>query len=291
MRTEQPPVLETGVPPRQTARRAAVLGSPVGQSLTPVLHRAALAAMGLDWNYQAIECDETGLPGLLAQSTAGLAGLSLCMPLKRAVLPLIDEVSDLALDVGGANTVVYRRGRSHGDNTDVYGMLTALHEAGVSSPGTAVVLGGGSTACSALAALRELGVLEPAVVVRERSRAAEATAAAGRLGIAVDVHTFGQLDELLPGAGLVISTLPAGAADTFAAAVMHSRAAVFDVVSSAWPTRLVKAAGFAGSTVVDGLSFAVHQAARQLELMTGRSDIPIQTMRRAAQTELLHRAD
>ncbi|BFV58296.1 shikimate dehydrogenase [Kitasatospora sp. CMC57] len=291
MRTEQPPVLEKSVPPRQAVRRAAVLGHQVGQSLTPVMHRAALAAMGLDWGYQSIECDETGLPGVLAEPAAGLAGLSLGMPLKRAVLPLVDEVSDLALDVGGANTVIYRRGRSYGDNTEVYGMLTALQEAGVGSPGSAVVLGGGSTACSALAALRELGVLEPTVVVREPSRAAEATAAAGRLGMAVDVHTFGELDSLLPGTGLVVSTLPAGAADTFAAAVMHSRAAVFDVVGSAWPTRLVKAAGFVGVTVIDGLSFMAHQAARQLELMTGQSDIPVQVMRRAAQAELVRRAD
>ncbi|MFD0571264.1 hypothetical protein ACFQ0T_21270 [Kitasatospora gansuensis] len=107
----------------------------------------------------------------------------------------------------------------------------------------------------------------------------------------MDVHTFGELHQLLPGAGLVISTLPAGAADPFATAVMHTRAAVFDVVGSAWPTRLAKAAGFAGATVVDGLSFVVHQAARQLELMTGRSDVPIQVMRRAAHAELLQRAD
>lgn len=291
MRIEQPPVLESTAPPRQTARRMAALGSPVGHSLSPVLHRAAFTAMGLDWVYQSIECDETSLPGVLADFETGWGGLALGMPLKRTVLPLIDEVSDLALDVGGVNTVVYRRGRSHGDTTDVYGMLTALREAGVGSPGSAVVLGGGATACSALAALRELGVLEPAVVVRERSRAAEASAAAGRLGMAVDVHTFAELDELLPGTGLVISTLPAGAADTFAAAVMHSRAAVFDVVTSAWPTRLVKAAGFAGATVADGLSFTVHQAARQIELLTGRADVPIQAMRRAAQAELLRRAD
>ncbi|MFI5529113.1 shikimate dehydrogenase [Kitasatospora sp. NPDC051853] len=291
MRIEQPPVLESSTPPRQAARRTAVLGSPVGQSITAALHRAGLTAMGLDWSYQNIECDETELPGVLAGLESGWAGFALGMPLKRAVLPLIDEVSDLGLDVGGVNTVVFRRGRSHGETTDVYGMLTALREAGVTSPGSAVVLGGGATACSALAALRELGVLEPSVVVRDRSRAAEATAAAGRLGIAVDVHTFGNLESLLPGAGLVVSTLPAGAADTFAAAVMHSRAAVFDVVTSAWPTRLVKAAGFAGSTVVDGVSFAVHQAARQLELLTGRGDVPIAALRRAAQEELLRRAD
>ncbi|GAA0660807.1 shikimate dehydrogenase [Kitasatospora atroaurantiaca] len=290
MRADQTPAVDRFGPPRQAVRRAAVLGSPIGHSLSPTLHRAAYAAMGLDWSYEAVDCDETALPALLGSLDRSWAGLALTMPLKRAALPLIDEVSDLALDVGGVNTVVFRDGRSFGDNTDVYGMVTALREAGIEAPGSAVVLGGGATACSALAALRELGVREPALVVRERSRAAEAGAAAGRLGIAVEVHTFRELEKLLPGTGLVVSTLPAGAADAYAAAVMHARAAVFDVVHAAWPTRLVKAAGFAGSPVVDGLSMLLHQAVRQVELMTGRTDVPIAAMRSAGRAELARRA-
>ncbi|MGW4800466.1 shikimate dehydrogenase, partial [Nonomuraea sp. NPDC004297] len=96
--------------------RAAVMGSPIGHSLSPHLHRAAYQAMGLGgWSYEAFECDEARLPGLLAglgpvrgQPGAGAdawAGLSLTMPLKRAVLPLLDTVSTLAVEVGGANTV------------------------------------------------------------------------------------------------------------------------------------------------------------------------------------------
>ncbi len=246
--------------------------------------------MGLDhWTTATVECEETGLAGLLDSLDDSWSGLSLCQPLKRAVLPLIDEVTDLALDVGGVNTVVFRDGRTHGHNTDVYGILTALREAGIDAPGSAIVLGGGTAACSAIAALRELGVTEPTVVVREHGRAAEAHAAAGRLGVAIDVHTFGKLDGLVQNAGLVVSTLPAGAADTYAAAIVHSRAAVFDVVCSAWPTRLTKAAGFAGSTVVDGLSLLAHQAARQVQLMTGRADVPVRLMRDAAQAELVRR--
>src|SRR5690606_38963978 len=106
------------------ATRAAVLGSPIAHSLSPVLHRAAHAAMGLrGWSYEAIECAEDGLPGLLAGLGPEWAGLSLTMPLKRVVLPLLDSVSELAVTVGGANTVVLRDGVRHGENTDVYGIV------------------------------------------------------------------------------------------------------------------------------------------------------------------------
>ncbi|RAG83026.1 shikimate dehydrogenase [Streptacidiphilus pinicola] len=278
---------ERGVP---VSRRAAVLGSPVRHSLCPTLHRAAYAALGLDWSYEAVECDGLGLAALLGTLDPSWGGLSLTEPLKRAALPLLDEVSDLALDVGGANTVVFRDGRSFGDNTDVAAMVAALREAGVEAPSPAVVLGGGATACSALAALRELGVRESTLVVRERGRASEADTAAGRLGVAVEVRTFRELDRLLPGTRLVISTLPAKDADRYAAAVMYSGAAVFDVAYGAWPTRLVKAAGFAGSTVVDGLALLVHQAVRQVELMTGRGDVSVEVLRAAGQAELARRA-
>ncbi|MFB7668120.1 shikimate dehydrogenase [Kitasatospora sp. NPDC056138] len=290
MRADHKSVVDHTRLSRQAATRAAVLGSPVDQSLSPTLHRAAYAAMGLDWGFEAIECDETTLYGMLDSRNSTWAGLTLAMPLKRAALPWLDDVTDLALDVGGVNTVVFRKGRSFGDNTDAHGITLALREAGVDAPASALVLGGGATASSALAALRDLGIREPSLVVREHRRAAEAAAAAGRLGMAVDVHTFDRLDELLHSAGLVISTLPAGAADPYAAAIVHSRAAVLDVVPSAWPTRLAKAAGFAGSTVVDGLSMLVHQAARQVELITGRSDVPVDAMREAGQTELARRA-
>ena len=134
--------------------KAAVLGSPIAHSLSPALHRAAYAALGLDgWTYTWIECDEAGLPGLIASCDRGWAGLSLTMPLKRAVLPLLDRTEPLATEVGGANTVVFAGGARHGYNTDVPGMVTALAEARVSSPSGATILGAGATACTALAAL------------------------------------------------------------------------------------------------------------------------------------------
>ncbi|MDX2934621.1 shikimate dehydrogenase [Streptomyces ipomoeae] len=290
MRADQKPAAGRTTARDDSGSRVAVLGSPVGDSLWPTLHRAAYAAMGLDWKYEAFECDEPGLPGLFDSLGGDWAGLCLTMPLGRAVLPLVDEVSDLALDVGGADTVVFRHGRSFGDHTGVHGITTALRQAGLEAPGSAVVLGGRATACSALAALRELGVREPIVVVRERSRAMEVEAAAGRLGVSVDVRRFDELDRLLRGVAVVVSTLPAGAADTLASTVARSGAAVLDAVCSAFPTRLAKAAGFVGSTVVDGLSMLLHQTVRQTELLTGLTDVPVAALRGAARAELLRRA-
>ncbi|MFF8959610.1 shikimate dehydrogenase [Streptomyces sp. NPDC014894] len=259
--------------------RAAVLGSPIAHSLSPVLHRAAYRGMGLDWSYAAVECAERELPGFLGGLDASWAGLSLTMPLKRAAIPLLDSVSDLARAVGGVNTVLPRDGGLHGDNTDVHGIVAALREAGVASPGSAVVLGGGATACSSLAALRRLGVGEAVVLVRDRSRAALVEEAAERLGSRIAIRPLSSAGDAAARAELVISTLPAGAADGFADALRCE--ALFDVVYAPWPTRCARAVAAYGGTVVGGLAMLLHQAAAQVELMTGRTDAPVDQMRQA----------
>ncbi|QXJ20075.1 shikimate dehydrogenase [Actinomadura graeca] len=271
-------------------RRAAVLGSPVGHSLSPVLHRAAYAAMGLDaWSYDAIECAEDGLAAFLDGLGPEWAGLSLTMPLKRVALKLADSVSDLAAKVGGANTIVLRDGRRHADNTDVHGIVTALGEAGLGAPASALVLGGGATAGSALAALAGLGLDEAVLAVRTPARAAEAAEVGERFGLAVRVVTLDRLPEHLT-AELVVSTLPGRAADAFAEPVAASGAALFDVVYAPWPTALAAAVADAGGTAAGGFGMLLHQAVRQVSLMTGRDDVPVEAMRAAGEAELARRA-
>jgi len=259
--------------------RAAVLGSPVGHSLSPALHRAAYAALGLTWwRYDAIECDEAGLPGLLDACGPDWAGLSLTMPLKRAVLPLLDRVDPLVTAVGGANTVLLAAAQRLGYNTDVPGMVRAL---GDHAAGPAVILGGGATACAALAALRERGERAVRVAVRSAGRAGELVEAAERMGVRVELRPFDA--TALAGARLIVSTVPAGAADPVAR-MLHGLAgpppAVFDVVYHPWPTPLAVAAGQAGSVVIGGFDLLLHQAALQVELMTGRP-APLAEMRAA----------
>jgi shikimate dehydrogenase len=260
-----------------------VLGSPIAHSLSPALHQAAYRALGLrDWSYQAIECDQQRLPGLLAGCGPEWAGLSLTMPLKRAVLPLLDVAEPLVTDVGGANTVIFEAGARHGYNTDVPGMITALTAAAAWPADTVLVLGAGATACAALAAARGLGARAAIAAVREPARAGPLQAAAARLGLRLRLAGFGELPAD-PGRLLLISTVPAGAADGYAdrmAAAGPVPAAVLDAVYHPWPTRLAAAAAAAGATVVGGLELLLHQAAGQLELMTGLP-APVPAMRSA----------
>jgi shikimate dehydrogenase len=281
--------------------KAAVLGLPISHSLSPALHRAAYAALGLDgWSYQAIECDESGLPALLAGLGPDWAGLSLTMPLKRAVLPLLDHADPVASQTGAANTVVFEGQARHGYNTDVAGLVTALTEAkaghmwGVGqarAPGEAggvLILGAGATACSALAALRELGQREVAVAVRDPARAQGLLAVAARLGSRVELRPFGTLDD---GLDLLLSTVPAGGADTYNERLRqadHPPAAVLDVVYHPWPTPLAAAAQAVGAVTIGGFEFLLHQAARQVELMTGRPP-PVAAMRAGGLAELARR--
>ena len=249
-----------------------MLGRPIGHSLSPALHRAAYAALGLDWRYDAVDVGESELPGFLDALGPEWAGLSLTMPLKTAVLPLLDEVSELARDVAAANTVVLRDGRRLGHNTDVSGIVAALAESGVTAVSHAVVLGGGATARSALAALAVLGCRTPVLAVR--SSPDQTLEAAGRLGVVPTVLPWSP--EVLEGCQLLVSTLPAGAADGVAPHVAEVPA-LLDVVYDPWPTAL--AAGCRG-VVVSGAAMLLHQAAEQVELMTGRA-APLAAMRAA----------
>jgi len=270
-----------------------------------VLHTAAYRALGLTgWSYQAIECTEAGLPGLLGGCGEGWAGLSLTMPLKRAVLPLLDQVDPLAAEVGAANTVTSAGGARHGHNTDVPGMIAALTAAGVaaagvaaagsaadSAAGPALILGGGATACSALASLRGLGATGATVAVRDPARAADLLATADRLGMRVRLVAFGEHEDR--GWPLLLSTVPAGAADGYAERLLRAATpaplAVLDVVYHPWPTPLAAAAVQAGAVAVSGFDLLLHQAGPQVELMTGLP-APLAAMRAAGVAELARRA-
>lgn len=250
--------------------RAAVLGSPIAHSLSPVLHRAAYQSLGLDWTYEALDVDAERLPAFMAGLTPGWGGLSLTMPLKDAVLPLLAGQEELVEVTGAANTVLPRPDGWYGANTDVHGLVAALAAAGVTGPQEAVVLGGGATARSALAALAQLGCTSPDLVVRSTPTAALATA--DRLGMTPRVLT----GDVALGGELVISTLPPGAADGFATGPLPVEV-LLDVVYEPWPTPLARACR---GRVIPGTVMLLHQAAAQVELMTGHQ-APVEAMRRA----------
>lgn len=265
----------------ERARRAAVLGRPVSHSRSPALHRAAYAALGLDWSYEAIECDAEMLPGVLAERP-DWAGFSCTMPLKRVLLDVAAEVRPLARDVGAGNTLLPRPGGGWiADNTDVHGILAALREVEVEASDVCM-LGAGGTAQAAIAALAQLGLASCRVLVRDPARAGVLREVAGRFAVTVDVQSL-RADAPELDADLVISTLPAGAADPLAAHAWRAGQALLDVVYDRWPTPLARAVDAAGGTVVGGALMLLHQAAAQVELMTGCA-APIEAMRAALPT-------
>ncbi|TQN31269.1 shikimate dehydrogenase [Haloactinospora alba] len=274
--------------------RAAVLGSPVEHSLSPVLHRAAYTELGLsrEWSYERIECAETELAGFVRECDHTWAGLSLTMPLKRVALELAEEVHEPASYVGGANTLVFEGGRCHAYNTDVAGIVAALREAGIQRVRSATVLGGGATAASAVAALAGLGATDTGaltLLARDPNRARGAVQAAERMSLHVDVAPLADITGYLD-VDLVVSTLPSGAADPYAPVVAASGANLFDVVYSPWPTGMAAAAEEAGRRVVGGFGMLLHQAVAQVELMTGAGNVPLEAMRRAGLAELQRRS-
>ncbi|MEU1118326.1 MULTISPECIES: shikimate dehydrogenase [unclassified Streptomyces] len=271
-------------------RRAAVLGSPIAHSLSPVLHRAAYEELGLsDWSYDRFEIDEAALPGFIGELGPEWAGLSLTMPLKRAIIPLLDEISGTAASVEAVNTVVFREdGRKVGDNTDVPGMVAALRERGIEQVASAAILGAGATASSALAALARICTGEVVAYVRSDARAAEMRQWGERLDVAVRTEAWEDAREALD-APLVIATTPAGTTDALSALVPERPATLFDVLYDPWPTELAARWSAYGGAVVSGLDLLVHQAVLQVEQMTGHAPAPLGVMRKAGEHALAAR--
>jgi len=280
--------------------RAAVLGHPIEHSLSPVLHTAAYAALGLDdWAYERHDVTEDRLAQVIEGLDASWRGLSLTMPLKQVALRLVDHVEPLAQAVGAVNTVLLQpvgAGRVLvGANTDVHGMVAALREVAGGRPvrGPAVILGAGATAASALAALGELGFTEPTVLARSPGRAGAVVLAANRMGITPQVVRWDRGIDAVARAGVVISTVPAGAADALAEVLAGAGTAdgalLLDVVYAPWPTRIAEVWLDRGGLVAPGWTMLLHQAAEQVRLMTGHAP-PVEAMRAAIVDALRGRA-
>jgi shikimate dehydrogenase len=284
-------------------RRCGVLGDPIAHSLSPALHRAAYAELGLDWTYDAHRVPAGGLRAFLADLGPEWRGLSLTMPLKREALSLVDRLTDRLTDrarlAGAVNTVVLEDdGTRSGDNTDLPGAVAAVRERTSAPLATAVVLGGGATATSTGLALVDLGVSTIGVAVRDESRAAETVAALRShpsppevVVAALDGRQWSAGPDLRPAGStvdVVVSTIPAAAQTPELVAAWADVPVVFDVLYDPWPTPLAAAASAAGGTVVSGLDLLVHQAALQVELFTGRR-VDVAVLRDAGERALAAR--
>ena len=276
---------------------AAVIGSPIGHSLSPVIHRAAWEGLGLEgeWEYRSAEVDRRGLGAFIAGLGPQCRGLSVTMPCKQAVLPLMDVLDPLAAAVGAVNTVVPGAGVLTGFNTDVHGITTAIAAAraarGLGPARSACVLGARATASSALAALGALGVTRTTVVARRFSGPGSVVAAAARMGAGIDQVLIGDTARASAAlaADIVVSTLPAGAADPLAAlARPRGHQCLLDVVYAPRDTALRRVFEAGGAVIAEGTEMLIHQGAQQVRLMTGR-DPDTGAMRAALEAGLASR--
>jgi shikimate dehydrogenase len=254
-----------------------------------VLHRAAYLSLGLpDWEYDAIEIGAPDdLRRFVTTRDGSWAGLSLTMPLKRWVQPVLGEVSELAAATGSVNTVVFHSGRApSGHNTDVHGVRAALLEGGLTSCERGVVLGGGATASSAVAALGRLGCARPQVVVRSPQRAVDVAATGRALGVGVDLVGWSEAAALLEQADVVVSSVPSSAhEDVRDVLPARVHGLLLDVSYHPWPSEVATAWRQRGGQAVSGFSMLLNQAAAQVRLMTG-SDPEVAPMRAAGEAAL-----
>jgi shikimate dehydrogenase len=279
---------------RGTTRVVAILGDPVEHSLSPVMHNAGFAKLGLDYVYVALHVRPADLKRAIAGVRAlGFAGLNVTVPHKQAILPLLDDLSPDARAIGAVNTVVRRGDRLRGENTDGKGFLSAVAKLGVRVRGKRVVLlGAGGSARAVAFALGRAGISRLTIVNRHPERAA-ALASAVRQGCQASVlaagFDFTRSAELLEDADLVVNCTSLGldgrTTPDVEIAATPAHCLFYDLVYRSGPTPLVSAARRHGRRAENGLGMLVEQAARAFRIWTGRA-APVATMRHTLRSRL-----
>ena len=259
----------------------ALLGWPARHSLSPAIHNAAFGALGLPFEYRAIDVPPARLiEELIELRAGGFAGGNVTLPHKQAILALCDEVDELALRVGAVNTLVLKDRRLVGHNTDVGGIHAALAEAGVDLRGARVaILGSGGAARAAAVAVHMAGG-SVAVVARDEQRAAS---------IAREAYPWedAAMRRALRGSRVVIQAAAAGMGGIEPPCdvpldALGADAVVFDLVYRPRETPLLAAARARGLRTVDGTRMLLHQGAASFSAWTGHEP-PLPVMEAALQ--------
>lgn len=251
-------------------RRCAVLGQPVAHSLSPLIHTRAYEVLGIagEWHYGRHEVGVDELEAFVASCGPEWVGLSCTAPLKRAVLGL-GEASATATLLDAGNTYLFG-GRPRVENTDVTGLVQAFARAGVTQAATALLLGNGATARSALLALSRMGVRETLVLARSQERARASLAGlAATLGVRLEYAPWGSVPDAR--AEVLVSTVSEPLPPAVAAGLAARTSACFDATYNHYPTELDRAARAAGIVQVSGIDLLVGQALEQIRLMTGHA--------------------
>jgi shikimate dehydrogenase len=273
-------------------RLLGVMGYPITHSLSPVMHNAAIAHLGVDYVYVPLSVKPEELPQAIAGFSAiGLEGFNVTIPHKQAILPFLSEVSDLARAVGAVNTVWRIETGWSGTNTDVEGFLAPLRTQSCSwDKTTAVILGNGGAARAVVAACTQLGCVAIQVVGRDTRKLEEFQQSWVNLPLAVQVQVFSweQLPQLLPHAGLLVNTTPVGMAPQVERSPLTlaeleqlpANLIAYDLIYTPRPTLFLQQAQERGAVTIDGLEMLVQQGAAALQLWL-QQPVPVDIMRQA----------
>lgn len=245
-----------------------VIGSPIGHSRSPALHRAAIAALAIDATYDKTDVTAAELTAFITSRDASWEGLSLTMPLKQAIRPHLVSECPVSVLTGSVNTIVRGADGWVGYNTDTWGATTAIRQQFGKEFRRAIVLGGGATAASLVVTLHDLGVDSLDIVVRDVSRADAVRELARRLGMDTRVLHFGQSTRP---SDLLVSTIPAGSAVTAEDVETYDAEYLFDVVYDPWPSALSAEWEARGLSSMNGLPMLLWQAVRQARVFYGES--------------------
>ncbi len=259
-------------------RRLAVVGSPIAHSLSPALHRAAYAVLGVEWVYDRHEVREHELRGFVDGLDPSWRGLSATMPLKEELYRLADEWDDTVALTGSANTLLLADdGRRIVRNTDVAGVERALRDVGLATVDHAVVVGAGATARAVLVALDGLGMRAVTIAVREPARAGSLRGLADELRVDLDIVRLDDLAHVVDGADVVAWTLPNGVSLACELPPDVRRTAVaLDVTYHPWPGPLAAQWLAVGGRVASGRDMLLHQAVRQVRFfVSGQTAVAI----------------
>lgn len=255
---------------------AGVIGHPVAHSRSPRLHRHWLARYGIAGDYVPLHVHEQDLGQVLrALPRMGFVGVNITIPHKVAVMELADQISDRAILIGAANTLIFRGdGKIHADNTDGYGFMANLRQGAPGwqpAAGPAAVLGAGGAARAVIEALLEAGV--PQILIANRTRT-KADVLRQDFGTRLHVVDWVQAGNMIEDATLVVNTTALGMTGQAELRIpldgLRPGQVVNDLVYTPLRTRLLIEAEAAGCTTVDGLGMLLHQAVPAFERWFGK---------------------
>ncbi|HEY9858763.1 MAG TPA: shikimate dehydrogenase [Candidatus Obscuribacterales bacterium] len=280
-----------------TTKLLGVIGDPIKHSLSPVMHNAAIAALGLDYVYVPLPVAPSDLAtAIVGFAAIDLRGFSITIPHKQAIIPLLNQVSDVAQAIGAVNTVWRTEQGWSGTNTDVIGFLAPLktYERDWSQT-TAVILGNGGAARAVVAGCAQLGCAAVKVVGRDRQKLDHFQQSWVNSPIPVElaIHSWEDLPSLLPDAGLLVNSTPIGMPphdeasplEDAIATKIAAGAIAYDLIYTPSPTRFLRQAQQQGAIAIDGLEMLVQQGAAALEIWLQESP-PVEVMRQALRNYL-----